>query len=121
MAISPLLLAGFPNPPSFDNSFTNGPVAVQLLAESLGLSANASLWLTSPSPAWNELRCRRSDSCGGQCDLPGTNINVNLPSQVGAYSTFVSGNADPNALYVIMIGGNDVIDAVSQTAPARAQ
>jgi outer membrane lipase/esterase len=27
----------FPNPPSFDNSFTNGPVAVQLLAESLGL------------------------------------------------------------------------------------
>ena len=40
----------FPNPPSFDNSFTNGKVAVQLLAESLGLSANASLWLTSPSP-----------------------------------------------------------------------
>ena len=40
----------FPDPPSFDNSFTNGPVAVQLLAQSLGLSANASLWLTSPSP-----------------------------------------------------------------------
>ena len=39
----------FPNPPSYSNSFTNGPVAVQLLAESLGLTANASLWLTAPS------------------------------------------------------------------------
>ena len=53
------LIGAFPHPPSFDNSFTNGPVAVQLLAQSLGLSANASLWLTSPSshlfaflPAW---------------------------------------------------------------------
>ena len=44
------LIGAFPHPPSFDNSFTNGPVAVQLLAQSLGLSANASLWLTSPSP-----------------------------------------------------------------------
>jgi phospholipase/lecithinase/hemolysin len=43
----------FPDPPSFDNGFTNGPVAVQLLAQSLGLSANASLWLTGPPAGTN--------------------------------------------------------------------
>ena len=30
----------FPNPPSYHDSFTNGPVSVQLLAQSLGLSLN---------------------------------------------------------------------------------
>jgi phospholipase/lecithinase/hemolysin len=44
-----VLTGPFASPPSFDNSFTNGPVAVQLLAQSLGLSANASLWLAGPS------------------------------------------------------------------------
>ena len=41
----------FPNPPSYHDSFTNGPVAVSLLAQSLGLSLNPSLWLTSLVPA----------------------------------------------------------------------
>ena len=40
----------FPDPPSYHESFTNGPVSVQLLAQSLGLSLNPSLWLTSPAP-----------------------------------------------------------------------
>lgn len=104
------LVGGFPNPPSFDNSFTNGPVAVQLLAQSLGLSANASLWLTSPSPQGTNY------AVGGATAAPGTDIapgvNINLPTQVAAYSASVSDHADPNALYVVMIGGNDVIDAV---------
>ena len=34
-----------------------------------------------------------------------------MPDQVGAYSAYTSGVADPNALYVIIIGGNDVRDA----------
>ena len=102
----------FPDPPSFDNSFTNGPVAVQLLAESLGLSANASLWLTGPAvPAGTNyavggataaLRLRSARA-----------VNINLPTQVGAYSLYASDHADPNALYVVMIGGNDVRNAAS--------
>ena len=36
---------------------------------------------------------------------------IDLPDQVTAYSAYASGVADPNALYVIMIGGNDVRDA----------
>ena len=35
-------------------------------------------------------------------------VNINLPTQVAAYSGLVSDHADPNALYVVMIGGNDV-------------
>jgi phospholipase/lecithinase/hemolysin len=36
---------------------------------------------------------------------------ISLPSQVGAFSFYSGGAADQNALYGIMIGGNDVRDA----------
>ncbi len=105
------LAGAFPDPPSFDNSFTNGPVAVQLLAQSLGLSANAALWLTSLTPHGTNYAVGGATAAVG-VDIEGTDINANLPSQVAAYSASVMGHADPNALYVVMIGGNDVIDAV---------
>jgi phospholipase/lecithinase/hemolysin len=104
------LVGAFPNPPSFDNSFTNGPVAVQLLAQSLGLSANASLWLTSPTPQGTNYAVGGATATAGTDIIPG--VNINLPSQVAAFSASVSDHASPNALYVVMIGGNDVIDSV---------
>src|SRR6202453_1285273 len=104
------LIGAFPHPPSFDNSFTNGPVAVQLLAQSWGLSANASLWLTSPSPEGTNYAVGGATAAAGTDIVPG--VNINLPSQVAAFSASVSDHADPNALYVVMIGGNDVIDSV---------
>lgn len=104
--------ATFPDPPSFNNSFTNGPVAVQLLAESLGLSANASLWLTAPAvPAGTNYAVAGATSAFAAVGGP---IGINLPQQVAAYSAFVSDHADPNALYVVMIGGNDVRNAALQ-------
>lgn len=112
------VFGGFPKPPSFDNSFTNGPVAVQLLAESLGLSANASLWLTSPIPQGTNYAVGGATAAAGTDIIPG--VNINLPSQVDAYSASVSDHADPNALYVLMIGGNDVIDAVANNSGAGA-
>jgi len=105
-SIGPSIGLTFTDPPSFNNSFTNGPVAVQLLAESLGLSANASLWLTSPTPQGTNY------AVGGATSATPPGVGINLLNQVGAFSAFESGHADPNALYVIMIGGNDVIDAV---------
>ena len=103
----------FPNPPSFHDSFTNGPVAVAGLAQNLGLSLTPSLWVTGfKDPA---------GLFGGPSFAPGTNyavagalsatpspVSINLLSQIGAYSAYTSGHADPNALYVVMIGGNDV-------------
>jgi outer membrane lipase/esterase len=102
----------FPNPPSFDNSFTNGKVAVQLLAESLGLSANPSLWLTAPSvPAGTNYAVGGATSA---FDPVGGSPGINLPQQVAAFGALTSDHADPNALYVVMIGGNDVRNAALQ-------
>jgi outer membrane lipase/esterase len=112
------LHTSFPNPPSDNSSFTNGPVAVQLLAESLGLSANASLWLTAPSaPAGTNYAVAGATSAFKAVGGPS---EINLPQQVGAYSAFASDHADPNALYVVMIGGNDVRNAALQGTGAGA-
>ena len=118
------VLHGYPNfpyPPSNHSSFTNGPVAVQLLAQSFGTNANPSLWVTGFQDPANFF--------GGPSFVPGTNYavagataalaatggptGINLPEQVGAYEGF-AGAADPAALYVIMIGGNDVRNAALQ-------
>jgi phospholipase/lecithinase/hemolysin len=108
----------FTDPPSFHDSFTNGPVAVQLLAQSLGLSANPSDWLTSPSvPAGTNYAVGGATSALAAVGGP---TLINLPEQVAAYSAFVSGQADPNALYVVMIGGNDVRNAALQATGAPA-
>ncbi len=111
-------LAGFnfPDPPSYHDSFTNGPVAVQDLARSFGLNADPSLWVTGFQDP--------HDLFGGASFMPGTNyavagatsatpspLGIDLLDQVGAYSLFDHGTADPSALYVIMIGGNDVRNA----------
>src|SRR5277367_1068451 len=96
-SIGPSIGLTFTDPPSFNNSFTNGPVAVQLLAESLGLSANASLWLTSPTPQGTNY------AVGGATSATPPGVGINLLNQVGAFSAFESGHADPNALYVVMI------------------
>ena len=102
----------FPNPPSYNNSFTNGPVAVQLLAESLGLSENASLWLTAPAvPAGTNYAVAGATSALAAVGGP---TGINLPEQVAAYSAYTLDHADPNALYVVMIGGNDVRNAALQ-------
>ncbi len=99
----------FPDPPSYHDSFTNGPVSVQLLAQSLGLSLNPSLWVTSPAvPAGTNYAVAGATS--SPTASHGTPA-ISLPSQVGAFSFYSGGAADPNALYVIMIGGNDVRDA----------
>jgi phospholipase/lecithinase/hemolysin len=100
-----------PNPPSFHDSFTNGPVAVEGLAEHFGLRADPSLWLTSFTDAFHLFP---------PGFVPGTNYAVGgataaggptgLPNQVGAFLLHM-GLAPSDALYVVMIGGNDVRNA----------
>ena len=118
----------YPNPPSYHDSFTNGDVAVQVLAQSLGLNANPSLWVTNFQDPF--------DLFGGPSFVPGTNYavagataaasavggipGINLPQQVAAFTAFESDMADPSALYVIMIGGNDVRNAALYGTGAAA-
>ncbi len=110
----------FPNPPSFHNAFTNGPTAAEILANRLGFSLTPSLFVTGFRDIYGLY--------GGASYVPGTNYAVagataaaapafggipgaNLPQQVGAYSAFKGGVADPNALYFVLAGGNDVRQA----------
>lgn len=124
-------LINYPNPPSNHDSFTNGPVAVQVLAQSFGLNADPSVFVTGFKDVNNLF--------GGLSYVPGTNYAVanataaaappaggvpgaNLPQQVGAYGSFSGGKADAAALYVLFAGGNDVRNAAlsgkSRTGPA---
>lgn len=110
----------FPSPPSYHDSFTNGPVAAEVLAGRLGLSLTPSLFLTGFHDVFGLF--------GGASYVAGTNYAVagataaatpafggipgaNLPQQVAAFSAYKSGVADPNALYFILSGGNDVRQA----------
>ena len=110
----------FPSPPSYHDSFTNGPVAAEVLANRLGLTLTPSLFLTGFQDVFGLF--------GGPSYVAGTNYavagataaatpafggipNANLPQQVAAWSAHVGGIADPNALYFVLSGGNDVRNA----------
>jgi outer membrane lipase/esterase len=111
----------YPNPPSYHYAYTNGPVAVADLAHSLGLPAlEPSLWFNGFTDQHNLFPAGFTP--GTNYAFAGATANLvgytgfppaNLPEQVSAYTTHVSNIADKSALYVIMIGGNDVINAIS--------
>ena len=118
-----------PNPPSDHDSFTNGPVAAQVLAQTYGLNADPSLFVTGFKDVYGLF--------GGASYVPGTNYAVagataaaapmpggipgaNLPQQVGAFGAYVSLKADQNALYVVFTGGNDVRNAAKAGTGAPA-
>lgn len=118
----------FPNPPSYHDSFTNGPVAADLLAGRLGLTLTPSLWVTGfqdPNqlfgsgpyvPGTNYAVAAATASAQAVGGIPG----INLPQQVAAFSAHTGQTADPNALYLIDIGGNDVRNAAKQSTGAAA-
>ncbi|WP_158538980.1 SGNH/GDSL hydrolase family protein [Marinobacter vulgaris] len=80
--------------------FSNGPVAVDILASSFDLQAIPNFG-GGTNYAIGGARALGSDS----------EFDTNLPSQVNSYLQFTGSNADPAALYVVIIGGNDIFDA----------
>ena len=126
--LAEFLGSNFPNPPSYQDSFTNGPVANALLASRIGQTLTPSLWVTGFKDIHNLF---------GAGYVPGTNYSgagataaasavgglaptINLPQQVAAYGLASGGKADPNALYVVEIGGNDVRQAALQSTGTTA-
>lgn len=98
--------------PPYDRGFSNGPRAVEVLAENLGLKADASLYIR-PGP------------------LVGTNFAVvvaraggagpfDLTAQISAFLLSQGGTAPSDALYFVFIGGNDVRDARDAPDPIAA-
>ncbi len=112
----------FPSPPFYNDSFTNGPVAVQVLAGRLGLQANASLFPSGGVDKYNlgltpgtnfAVAGATAGNALGQ-GVPG----LNLGTQIGAFLTGAGGTAVSSALYTVFIGGNDVRTAAHQGSAA---
>ena len=89
-------------PPFYMNRVSNGPVAVETLAALLGLEAKASLHLVGPAQGTNYAvvgaKARGRDT-------------IDLAAQVEAFLQHHGHAAPPDALYMLMIGGNDIRDA----------
>ncbi len=92
----------FLNHPPYDRGFSNGPRAVEVLANSLGLSAKPSLHLIGP-PAGTNFAVAGARAGGTE--------PFDLLVQLGAFLFSHQGNAPADALYIIIIGGNDLRDA----------
>lgn len=89
-------------PPYYRNRISNGPVAVDTLTAGVGLTADASLHLIGPAVGPNYAvagaRARGDEA-------------IDLATQVTLFLANHGLQAPRDALYVIMIGGNDVRDA----------
>ena len=110
----------FPTPPFYHDSFTNGPVAVEVMAEKLGLTADASLFPTLGLDA-HGLGLAAGTNYAVAGATSGTTLgqgvpNANLPQQVAAYLTQAQGVASSSALYTVFIGGNDVRTAAHKSS-----
>ncbi|MFV1992615.1 MAG: SGNH/GDSL hydrolase family protein [Acidiferrobacterales bacterium] len=96
------LIGNFPSPPYYMNRVSNGPVAVEVLANKLYLDALPSLHLIGPAQGSNYA------VAGARA---GGSEFIDLGFQVTMFLANNSGAAPANFLYIVFIGGNDVRDA----------
>lgn len=89
-----------PAPPYFNGRFSNGPVWVEYLAAGIG----------APNSSKASLMGGNNFSFGGA--RTGGGAIPSLLVQVGGFTSAIPA-ADPNALYVLVAGGNDMRDARS--------
>jgi outer membrane lipase/esterase len=103
----------YPPAPYYQGRFSNGPIWLDHLASDWGL------------PLKPSLQGGTDFATGGAQLLQATNDQgLTIPSiedQVAAYLIATKGKADPNALYVIEGGGNDILDTTSPSAELGPQ
>jgi phospholipase/lecithinase/hemolysin len=85
--------------PYYDNRVSDGPLAVDVLASAYGLSAKASLHLISSRGGSNF--AVDGAKAGG---IDAQDLQIQLQSHLGRHA----GQIVKDALYVVMIGGNDL-------------
>jgi len=106
-----LAVVDFP-PPYFDNRISDGPVIADLIGEAIGSSALASGHLLGRTDGFNYA-------------VGGGNIDggdpEDLPQQISAYLQRVNNQADPDALYFVFVGGNDLRGLRGTTSLQQAQ
>ncbi len=92
-------------------TFTNGRSWVQHFAESFGLKNDAKPAFRSSGPFCNY-------SFGGARARARDGRPFDLPGLVARYLADTGGTADPNTLYIVSVGGNDIRDALETPAQA---
>ena len=114
----------FPSPPFFHDSFTNGPTAVQVMAQRLGLTEDPSLFPTGFVDSHNlgytsGTNYAVAGATAGTSIPTGTALSqgvpgANLGAQITAFLGKVGGAVPGSALVTVFIGGNDVRTAAHQ-------
>ena len=122
------LVPNHPSSPYVGGRFSNGPVWAEYAADRLGrpqdaASAGMSLgWLGRTGGAGNNYAVggARTDSSGalGLLDFV---IPTGMMQQVDFYLSRAGGGADPDGLYFLMGGGNDLRDAARITEAGQRQ
>ena len=97
-----------PAAPYYDMRFSNGPLWVDHVAGALGVPLRASL-LGGTDYAFGGAWVTQPQSVTG---VP------SVPQQVELYLLQSGGKADPDALYILEGGGNDILDTTSGTPEA---
>jgi outer membrane lipase/esterase len=124
--ISRLTAGAYPSAPYYQGRFSNGPVWSEMFAllkgfptagQYAGLTLGANfLNLKIDGPGNNYSIGGARTATGGTADSFG--IPTGVFTQVVYYLSEVNFRADPNALYVLFAGGNDLRDA-AKLAPAE--
>ena len=104
--------AGVPGAPYYMGRFSNGPVFVEHIASAWGLPMIPSN-LGGTDYAWGGAFVTADQPLGGGAVIP------SVPHQVQLYLSQHHGKADPNALYILEGGGNDIIDAAGVGSPQQ--
>ncbi|MDH5446545.1 MAG: SGNH/GDSL hydrolase family protein [Gammaproteobacteria bacterium] len=94
------ITGAFPNPPYFGNRVTNGYVAVEVMAERLGLPLETSMHLAGGAATGNNYAVVAARA--------GRNELIDLSTQVALFLANHGGVAPADTLYVMFIGGNDI-------------
>ena len=99
-----------PPAPYYNGRFSNGPIWIEHVAGGLGLPMTPSL------TGGTDYAFGGAFATAPQT-IPGGTI-PSVPQQVELYLSQHGGKADPNALYVIEGGGNDILDATGGSPDA---
>ncbi len=97
--------------PYYKNRVSDGPIAVDHLGSKLNLPVDASRHLVAQSGGTNY-------AVAGA--LAGGNGNIDLNRQVDAFLSRFANKAPKDALYIMMIGANDIRDAIIAASPSAA-
>ena len=105
-------------PPYFDGRYSNGPVAVESLADSVlpGGGTPANFYDFAVSGATTGMG---NYGDGGTASTPGAFGLPGMNQEIGLYLSTSGGMADPNALYFVWGGANDFLTNDSPIAAAQ--